>query len=639
MADEEIRPPDLDEEALAPLAAAILDGTPVDWENFSASTSSDQAELVPELRLLELIGIVHRSPDTSDAACVETEVPTAWAHLQIVEPIGRGTFGRVFRAWDPRLDREVALKLLDAGDVASGSHRSPVIEEARLLARVRHPNVVTVYGAERVGPQVGLWMEYIHGQTLEQMLEQRGVFSAPEAAAIGIDLCAALAAVHSAGLVHRDLKAQNVMREAGGRVVVVDFGAGHEPRGAMNSRMRTGTPVYLAPELFTDAPATAQTEIYSLGVLLFHLVTGSFPVGGRNAAQLREAHGAGRRTLLRDLRPEMDGAFVDIVERAVDPQPGRRFASAGAFAAALRSWQQREDQAPRPAADRHPASPLRDSARVRRSSRWAAAGIAVVAATAVLVGIWRLTDSHPNGSTVHERSAAATTTSRRVRMPGYAVLGRPDAQGRHISYMDYDGDLAIADLETGEGRKITEHGDSDETAEFSALSPDGREIVYAWWALDGAYQLRAIDVEGRRPRILLPRDAAEYPIPLEWSRDGLQVLCLLLQRDASAHVALVPAAGGPPRVIARFRGEHPGHHQPLQRRPVHRIRSSIQQPGHERRVQPGGRHWRHTTDRRRRRGRPLSRVDAGRARCVLLERPRRHDGRVDRSRRGRRADA
>ena len=101
-----------------------------------------------------------------------------------------------------------------------------MIQEARLLARVRHPNVVTVYGVDRNENAVGLWMELVEGLTLKQVLSVRGVLGAQEAALIGIDLCRAVAAVHKAGLLHRDIKVQNVMREAGGRIVLMDFGAG-----------------------------------------------------------------------------------------------------------------------------------------------------------------------------------------------------------------------------------------------------------------------------------------------------------------------------------------------------------------------------------------------------------------------------
>src|SRR5262249_33548864 len=146
-----------------------------------------------------------------------------------------------------------------------------IVSEARLLARVRHENVVTVYGADVVNGQVGLWMELIHGRRLDALVATDGPFVAQDAAKIGVALCGALAAVHQAGLLHRDVKAQNVMREARGRVVLMDFGAGRELMD--ETAHPVGTPVYLAPEVLAGQPASIQSDIYSLGVLLFFLTS------------------------------------------------------------------------------------------------------------------------------------------------------------------------------------------------------------------------------------------------------------------------------------------------------------------------------------------------------------------------------
>src|SRR4029077_3080841 len=128
---------------------------------------------------------------------------------------------------------------------------SRIAVEGRLLARVRHPNVVTVYGVAAHEQRVGLWMELVRGATLEQQLGAHGPLSAREAALIGIDLCRALAAIHAAGLIHRDVKAQNVMREDGGSIVLMDLGTSREADGRLTRSVPelAGTPLYLAPEI------------------------------------------------------------------------------------------------------------------------------------------------------------------------------------------------------------------------------------------------------------------------------------------------------------------------------------------------------------------------------------------------------
>src|SRR5262249_30846259 len=133
-----------------------------------------------------------------------------WAHLTLLERLGGGTFGDVYRAWDRHLEREVALKLLRVDESSDDLSESRIAREGRLLARIRHQNVITVHGVDAHDRRVGLWMDMVRGATLEQQLAAHGPFSAREAAAIGIDLCRALAAIHTAGLIHRDVKAQNV---------------------------------------------------------------------------------------------------------------------------------------------------------------------------------------------------------------------------------------------------------------------------------------------------------------------------------------------------------------------------------------------------------------------------------------------
>jgi eukaryotic-like serine/threonine-protein kinase len=251
-----------------------------------------------------------------------------WGPFRLLESVGRGSFGEVFRAWDPILEREVALKLLtrERTDVHA------VLREGRSIARVRHPNVVAVHGVEYHDGRVGLVSDFIKGKTLTVLLAQQGPFSAREAALIGIDICKAVIAVHSARLLHRDIKTSNVMREEGGRILLMDFGLSSE--ATEESRIQ-GTPVYMAPELLAGEQATPSSDIYALGVLMFHLVTGRYPVEGADIQQIREGHSARTQLRLMDERPDLPELFASAVDTALDPEPKRRFATAGHMLAAL----------------------------------------------------------------------------------------------------------------------------------------------------------------------------------------------------------------------------------------------------------------------------------------------------------------
>jgi hypothetical protein len=178
-------------------------------------------------------------------------------------------------------------------------------------------------------------MEFITGRTLEDLLETQGLFGAREAALIGLDVCHAVAAVHHAGLIHGDIKARNVMREAGGRTVLMDFGASHDVTAHAVSEQVTGTPAYLSPEVLDGRPTSKAADIYAIGVLLFHLVTDRYPVYGHTWTSIIRAHARGERLRLRDARPDLPDEFVRVVERAIADKPEDRYATAGAFEAAL----------------------------------------------------------------------------------------------------------------------------------------------------------------------------------------------------------------------------------------------------------------------------------------------------------------
>ena len=311
-----------DAELLEQAAGEILDGTASPWSPSGTSPSSQG--LFRQLEVIARITEFHRE------IAAEPLLRRQWGRLEIRESLGRGAFGEVFRVWDPLLQREVALKLLRSAEEDS-SRDAALLREARLLARVRHPNIVVVHEVEQIETEIGLCMELVRGRNLEQTLVQDGLLNEHRAIELGIDLARALRAVHEAGLVHRDVKAQNVMQAEDGRLVLMDFGAGQELGGSISPK---GTPVYAAPELLDGQAPTAASDVYSAGVLLFHLVTGSFPVNGDSIQELRAAHsrhdGESLRTLGNRFR-----RLAPVLTRALAPDPADRYANGAALATAL----------------------------------------------------------------------------------------------------------------------------------------------------------------------------------------------------------------------------------------------------------------------------------------------------------------
>ena len=306
------------------VAQAISDGVPVDWKSVVERDATTTAVL-DELRALE------------NVSKFGDPVPGRWGEYTILGEIGHGAYGTVYRAFDENLNLEVALKVIRPRQPAPFLNPDRALNDARLLAQLRHDNVVRIYGAHRHGGDVGISMELLRGRTLEELLGVQGPFNAREAMLFGVDVCRALAAVHRERLVHGDVKAQNVMRAAGGRTVLMDFGAGYDVKtDEAAGRRLAGTPLYLAPEVFDGEARTACGDIYSVGVLLFHLVTGTFPVDGQTGADVRRQHQAhAPRRRLRDLRPELPDAFIQVVERATAARPDDRFQTAGELEADL----------------------------------------------------------------------------------------------------------------------------------------------------------------------------------------------------------------------------------------------------------------------------------------------------------------
>src|SRR5262245_28875702 len=297
----------------------------------------------PGMRLLAEIARVHRSADPAPEPRPALREPPLfrWGHLQVTRALGQGSYGEVYAAWDPQLQREVALKLVR---VQAGTLRW--LDEARSLARVHHPNVLTIHGADLREERAGLWTEQVIGRTLEEELEARGPLPPAESLRIGHDLASALAAVHAAGLVHGDLKTSNVMIEGGSsaeaaardgsrgdpspprRVVLMDFGAARVADRGDDGAALTTTPMFAAPEVLEGASPDARSDVYALGVVLYRLLTHRSPVEAADLPGLIAAHTAQERVPLLTRRADVPHAVAAIVERAIAPRPTARFATA-----------------------------------------------------------------------------------------------------------------------------------------------------------------------------------------------------------------------------------------------------------------------------------------------------------------------
>ncbi len=327
-----------DKQDLEKIAAGIADDAALDWR-LLAKLDPDAAEAGDGLRELSQLAQVFRGLQLKSERAAPDPVQFRFAGLDVLQQLGRGAEGEVWRAYDPMLDQEVALKLRHVDSDTLSHH---FLAEGRRLAKLRHPNIVSVYGAAAQDGRVGLWTELVRGRSLAEVLQAEGEFSAADAVQIGIELCRGLAAVHRVGLTHGDVKAENVLRDVSGRVVLADFGAAREFERCGAFDTVSGTRQYLAPEVLAGDPASPASDQFAVGVLLYRLLTARYPYASDDLAGLRLQQVAEARRPLREWRPDLPRALARAVERALAPDPARRHAGVlvllAALEASLRPW-------------------------------------------------------------------------------------------------------------------------------------------------------------------------------------------------------------------------------------------------------------------------------------------------------------
>ncbi len=310
------------------------------------------------------------------------------AHYRITAAIGAGGMGEVYRATDTKLGRDVALKVLPT-EMASHPERLERFQrEAKALAALDHPGIVTVYSVEESSGVHFLTMQLVEGQPLDRVVPEGGL-AAPQILEIATALADALAAAHEKGIVHRDLKPANVMVTTDGRVKVLDFGlakmTASEPTDSSDSQMPTdlrtregvvmGTVPYMSPEQVSGLPLDQRTDIFSLGVLLYEMATGRRPFQGRSSAELASA-------ILRDAPPALEASRSDlpdglraVISRCLQKSPDERFPTARETVAALRDLRSGPSSItpmPAPAASATAPPPPSTGSRRRDEGFWVA---------------------------------------------------------------------------------------------------------------------------------------------------------------------------------------------------------------------------------------------------------------------------
>lgn len=253
------------------------------------------------------------------------------SHYRILAQLGKGGMGDVYRAEDQRLGREIALKVLPAQVAADPARFERFQREARSIAALSHPNIVTVFSVEEAEGRHFLTMELVEGQVLDEVIPEGGL-DLRELLEIAEPLTDALAEAHAKGIVHRDLKPANVMVTAAGQVKVLDFGLATEGESAGARLTREGqilgTPGYMSPEQACGKTVDARSDVFALGVLLFEMATGQLPFTGSSFQEMFSALMSRPVPRLRSLRRELPRDLERAVDRCLAKEPEQRFAAA-----------------------------------------------------------------------------------------------------------------------------------------------------------------------------------------------------------------------------------------------------------------------------------------------------------------------
>lgn len=260
---------------------------------------------------------------------------------RVLEEVGRGGMAVVYRGRDRTLDREVAIKVLHAHLADAPESRARFQQEARAVAKLRHPNIIEIFdydaGDDGAGPSY-IVTEFIEGRTLKDFIEQEQTFFPEVAALIAVEICEAIGHAHGLGIIHRDLKPENMMITTDGRLKLMDFGIAkvidQQQQMTMTGSI-LGSPAHMAPEMLEGRDLDIRSDLFSLGTILYWLATGNLPFMGKNPHQTLRRILEGDYLDPQQVNPELGTRLCRIIKRCLAMEPAERYANAGELKQAL----------------------------------------------------------------------------------------------------------------------------------------------------------------------------------------------------------------------------------------------------------------------------------------------------------------
>ena len=268
-----------------------------------------------------------------------TTQPMQYGRYKILNELGRGAMGVVYKAHDPQINRIIALKMLREDRVTSNEFVQRFLKEAMAVGRLSHPGIVTVYDVGQDHGTIYIAMEFLEGKPLDELMETRQ-FTLGEIVSIGIQTAQALQYAHQHGIIHRDIKPPNIIYSPEGTIRVTDFGIARiedpDGHGMTQIGQILGTPRYMSPEQAMGQDLDGRSDLYSLGVILYQLTTGKRPVQGETMAAIFHSITQDKPASPYELDPRLPKALSATIMRLLEKDPANRFADGNALIAALK---------------------------------------------------------------------------------------------------------------------------------------------------------------------------------------------------------------------------------------------------------------------------------------------------------------
>ena len=445
-------------------------------------------------------------------------VGTSIGHYHIVESLGKGGMGEVYVAEDTRLGRRVALKVLSRDLAIDADRRERFEREARAVAALNHPNIVTIYSVEEADGVPFLTLELVEGRTLDALIPPGGL-PVDRLLAYAIPLADAVGAAHQRGITHRDLKPGNVMISDDGRVKVLDFGLAKlkESNASLAASLPTqeltgegrivGTVAYMSPEQAEGKPVDPRSDVFSLGVVIFEMATSQRPFKGDTQVSLLSSIIKDTPSSLTDIRTELPRDLGRIVRRCLSKDPEDRYQTAKDLRNDLRALKEDLSSGAVAAAmsDVHalPAGPR--AAAKQRYVTMAVAGIAALSVAAAAFVYWSGDARQPGAASPANAQPFASVSLNRLTTTGTAGLAAISDDGRYVAYVITEqGKSGLWLRQVATTSNVAIVPPADVRFHGVTFSPDGNHVYYSFYPAGELFgSLWQVPVLGGRPRRIL----------------------------------------------------------------------------------------------------------------------------------------